>query len=196
MSANGVFTSTLDLSFFGGGYSTIAGEASSTFDYTFSSDVFVPVLAELNQTLTFDVQAGIVTPTVYGEFSGNIDFTLTEPARIEFGIQSYLYSGNNEINFTSSSSGFSIIAGTADITFPITISGTMAQFSLGQTTGAFGFALNSKVINYTLTNRARSGFNSIELGNTKENNVLIRRISEPNDIKLKNIGLTYAEVRN
>jgi hypothetical protein len=196
MSANGVFTSTLDFSFFGGGFSTIAGEASSTFDYTFSSDVFIPVLAELNQTLTFDVQAGIVTPTVYGEFSGTIPFTLTEPARIEFGIQSYLYSGNNEINFTSSSSGFSIIAGSADITFPITISGTMAQFTLGQTTGAFGFALNSKVINYTLTNRARSGPNSIELTRTMENDIVIRRVSEPNDIRLKDTGLTNAEVRN
>ena len=89
-----------------------------------------------------------------------------------------------------------LISGGADIIFPITISGTMAQFSLGQTTGAFGFALNSTVINYTLTNRARSGPNSIELTNTKENNVLIRRTSEPNNIKLKNIGLTYAEVRN
>ena len=167
MSANGVFTSTLDLSFFGGGFSTIAGEASGTFDYTFSSDVFVPVLAELNQTLTFDVQVAVETPTVYGEFSGTIPFTLTEPARIEFGIQSYLYSGNNEIDFTASSSGFSVISGGADIIFPITISGTMAQFSLGQTTGAFGFALNSTVINYTLTNRARSGPNSIELTNTK-----------------------------
>ena len=72
----------------------------------------------------------------------------------------------------------------------------MAQFSLGQTTGAFGFSLNSNVINYTLTNKARSGFNTIELTNNRENDVIIRRASEPNDIKLKNIGLTYAEVRN
>ncbi len=196
MSANGVFTSTLDFSFFGGGFSTIAGEASSTFDYTFSSDVFIPVLAELNQTIPFTVQVSVETPTVYGEFSGTIPFTLTEPARIEFGIQSYLYSGNNQIDFTASASGFSVIAGSADITFPILFSGTMAQFSLGQTTGAFDFSLNSSVVNYTLTNKTRSGFNSIELTRTKENGVVIRRISEPNDIKLKDIGLTYAEVRN
>ena len=162
MSANGALTSTLDFSFFGGGYSTIVGGAEGTFNYAFTSDVFVPVYATLDQTISFDVEAGIVTPTVYGEFSGTIDFTLTEPARIEFGIQSYIYSGNNEINFTASASGFSIIAGAADITLPITFSGTMAQFSLGQTTNAFGYALNSKVINYTLTNKSRLGINDIE----------------------------------
>ena len=194
MSANGVFTSTLDFGFFGGGYSTIAGGASSTFDYTFSSDVFIPVLAELNQTLTFDVQAGIVTPTVYGEFSGTIPFTLTEPARIEFGIQSYLYSGNNEINFTSSSSGFSVITGSADITFPITISGTMAQFSLGQTTGAFSYALQSKVINYTLLNKSRPNLtNGIRLQDTQNNQVTIKQ--QPNGVKIRNNGENFVIIR-
>ena len=82
MSANGVFTSTLDISFFGGGFSTIEGQASGVFDLSFTSDVFNPVLAELNQTLTFDVEAGIVTPTIYGEFSGAIDFTLDQSGRI------------------------------------------------------------------------------------------------------------------
>ena len=195
MSANGALTSTLDFSFFGGGYSTIVGGAEGTFNYAFTSDVFVPVYATLDQTISFDVEAGIVTPTVYGEFSGTIDFTLTEPARIEFGIQSYIYSGNNEINFTASASGFSIIAGGADITLPITFSGTMAQFSLGQTTNAFGYALNSKVINYTLTNKSRLGINDIELTRNMENGVVIRRISEPNDIRLKDSGETFAEVR-
>lgn len=195
MSANGALTSTLDFSFFGGGYSTIVGGAEGTFNYTFTSDVFVPVYATLDQTISFDVEAGIVTPTVYGEFSGTIDFTLTEPARIEFGIQSYIYSGNNEINFTASASGFSIIAGGADITLPIIFSGTMAQFSLGQTTNAFGYALNSKVINYTLTNKSRLGINDIELTRNMENGVVIRRISEPNDIRLKDSGETFAEVR-
>ena len=127
--------------------------------------------------------------------AGTIDFTLTEPARIEFGIQSYIYSGNNEINFTASASGFSIIAGGADITLPIIFSGTMAQFSLGQTTNAFGYALNSKVINYTLTNKSRLGINDIELTRNMENGVVIRRISEPNDIRLKDSGETFAEVR-
>tara|TARA_B110000459_G_scaffold156767_1_gene171592 strand:+ start:1195 stop:1782 length:588 start_codon:yes stop_codon:yes gene_type:complete len=195
MSANGALTSTLDFSFFGGGYSTIVGGAEGTFNYAFTSDVFVPVYATLDQTISFDVEAGIVTPTVYGEFSGTIDFTLTEPARIEFGIQSYIYSGNNEINFTASASGFSIIAGGADITLPIIFSGTMAQFSLGQTTNAFGYALNSKVINYTLTNKSRLGINDIELTRNMENGVVIRRISEPNDIRLKDSGETFAEVR-
>jgi len=195
MSANGALTSTLDFSFFGGGYSTIVGGAEGTFNYAFTSDVFVPVYATLDQTISFDVEAGIVTPTVYGEFSGTIDFTLTEPARIEFGIQSYIYSGNNEINFTASASGFSIIAGAADITLPITFSGTMAQFSLGQTTNAFGYTLNSKVINYTLTNKSRLGINDIELTRNMENGVVIRRISEPNDIRLKDSGETFAEVR-
>ena len=174
MSANGALTSTLDFSFFGGGYSTIVGGAEGTFNYAFTSDVFVPVYATLDQTISFDVEAGIVTPTVYGEFSGTIDFTLTEPARIEFGIQSYIYSGNNEINFTASASGFSIIAGGANITLPITFSGTMAQFSLGQTTNAFGYTLNSKVINYTLTNKSRLGINDIELTRNMENGVVIR----------------------
>jgi hypothetical protein len=195
MSANGALTSTLDFSFFGGGYSTIVGGAEGTFNYAFTSDVFVPVYATLDQTISFDVEAGIVTPTVYGEFSGTIDFTLTEPARIEFGIQSYIYSGNNEINFTASASGFSIIAGGANITLPITFSGTMAQFSLGQTTNAFGYALNSKVINYTLTNKSRLGINDIELTRNMENGVVIRRISEPNNIRLKDSGETFAEVR-
>ena len=195
MSANGALTSTLDFSFFGGGYSTIVGGAEGTFNYAFTSDVFVPVYATLDQTISFDVEAGIVTPTVYGEFSGTIDFTLTEPARIEFGIQSYIYSGNNEINFTASASGFSIIAGGANITLPITFSGTMAQFSLGQTTNAFGYTLNSKVINYTLTNKSRLGINDIELTRNMENGVVIRRISEPNDIRLKDSGETFAEVR-
>lgn len=195
MSANGVFTSTLDFSFFGGGYSVLVGGAEGTFDYTFTSDVFVPVYATLDQTLTFDVQAGIVTPTIYGEFSGTIPFTLTEPARIEFGIQSYMYSGNNEIDFTASATGFSIIAGSADITLPLIFSGTMAQFSLGQATGAFGYALNSKVVNYTLTNKSRLGINSIEIGRHSYNDVIIRRSSEPNDIRLKDSGETFAEVR-
>lgn len=195
MSANGALTSTLDFSFFGGGYSTIVGGAEGTFNYAFTSDVFVPVYATLDQTISFDVEAGIVTPTVYGEFSGTIDFTLTEPARIEFGIQSYIYSGNNEINFTASSTGFSIIVGGANITLPITFSGTMAQFSLGQTTNAFGYTLNSKVINYTLTNKSRLGINDIELTRNMENGVVIRRISEPNDIRLKDSGETFAEVR-
>jgi len=193
MSANGVFTSTLDISFFGGGYSTIEGVASSVFDLSLSSDVFNPVYAELNQTLTFDVAAGIVTPTVYGEFSGTIDFSLNQSARIEFGVQSYLYSSNNEINFTASSTGLVPVSGISTPTLEISFSGTMAQFSTLDGATAFGFVLNGIGQNYDLLNKSRFGSNDAELTRFASNEIVIKQ--EPNDVKIRNSGITYAEVR-
>mgnify|MGYP003635561802 FL=1 len=163
MSANGVFTSTLDYSFFGGGFSTIEGGASGDFTLAFTSDVFNPVYAELDQTLTFDVVAGIVTPTVYGEFDGTIDFSLNQSGRIEFGIQSYLTSANNEVEFSASSTGLVPVTGSFTPTFDINFSGTMAQFSLVQGATAFSFDLDSVVQNYTLLNKTRAGKNATEL---------------------------------
>ena len=193
MSANGVFTSTLDISFFGGGFSTIEGQASGVFDLSFTSNVFNPVLAELNQILTFDVEAGIVTPTIYGEFSGAIDFTLDQSGRIEFGIQSYLTSANNELDFTAISYGKVPVAATANPTFEILFSGTMAQFSEIEGATAFDFSLYGYGENYTLLNKTRFGKNDAELTRLASNEAVIKQ--EPNDVKIRNSGITYAEVR-
>jgi|TARA_B110000908_G_C10263663_1_gene461474 hypothetical protein len=193
MSANGVFTSTLDYSFFGGGFSTIEGGASGDFTLAFTSDVFNPVYAELDQTLTFDVVAGIVTPTVYGEFDGTIDFSLNQSGRIEFGIQSYLTSANNEVEFSASSTGLVPVTGSFTPTFDINFSGTMAQFSLVQGATAFSFDLDSVVQNYTLLNKTRAGKNATELTRFNSSEVVIKQ--EPNGVKIRNTGITYAEVR-
>jgi hypothetical protein len=192
--SNGVTTGSIDFNFFGGGYSVLVGDVSGAFDVSIASDVFVPVYANANNTLDFFITAGIETPTIFGEASGTIDFSLNQSGRIEFGIQSYLYSGNNEITFVGSATAFNPIVGGFDNVFPITFSGTMAQFSLGQTTGAFSYALQSKVINYTLLNKSRPNLtNGIKLQDTQNNQVNIKQ--EPNGVKIRNSGETFVEIR-
>ena len=95
MSANGVFTSTIDYTLFGGGYSVLVGGASGTFDVSIASDVVVPVVATSTNSLDFTLTAGVETPTIYGTASGSLDFSMNQSGFIVFGIQSYLYSGNN-----------------------------------------------------------------------------------------------------
>tara|TARA_B110000503_G_scaffold54658_1_gene87787 strand:+ start:3587 stop:4168 length:582 start_codon:yes stop_codon:yes gene_type:complete len=193
MSANGVFTSTIDYSFFGGGYSTIEGGVSGAIDVAFTSDVIVPVQATFEHILGFGFVGGIVTPTVYAEAAGDISFTLSN-AFIEFGIQSYLFSGNNEISFTGSATALAPISVSFTPTFDINFSGTMAQFSLGQTTGAFAYALNSKGQNYTLLNKSRPNKkNGINLTDAQHNGVTLRM--QPNGVKIRDNGTNYVEIR-
>lgn len=193
MSANGVFNEALGFTFFGGGYSTIEGEANNVLELTFSSDVFNPIAAELNQTISFDVVAGVETPTVYGEASVSIDFSLNQSGRIVFGRQGYGTSANNEINFTTDGLGLVTVSGVATPTFEILFDGRMAQFSLGQSTAAFALALNSNVVNYTLLNKSRTGKNSFELTRHKSNEIRIR--TGPNGVIIRKPGTNYAEIR-
>lgn len=194
MSANGVFTSTIDYTLFGGGYSVLVGGASGTFDVSFASDVVVPVVATSTNSLDFTLTAGVETPTIYATASGSLDFSMNQSGFIVFGIQSYLYSGNNEINFAASSTGIAPIVGVSNGLFPITISGTMAQFSLGQTTGAFAFAVQSKGMNYTLLNKSRPNLtNGIRLTDAQVNNVNIKM--EPNGVKIRDNGSNYVQIR-
>lgn len=192
MSANGVFTSTIDYSFFGGGYSTIEGGANSTFDLTIASNVFVPINASLTQSIDFSFQAGVETPTVYGDFAGTIDFTLDE-ARIVFGRQGYGTSANNEINFSATGSGYVTVEAIAQPIIGFTISATMAQFSLGQATAAFDFAARGIGQNYTLLNKSRGGKNGAQLTRFSSNNVRIKQ--QPNGVKIRNPGTNNAVVR-
>jgi len=191
--SNGV-TGSIDFSFFGGGYSVLVGEVTGTFDVSIASDVFVPVHANANNTVDFFIAAGVETPTIFGEFNGTIDFSLNESGRIEFGRQGYGTSANNEITFIGSATAFNPIVGGFDNVLPITFSGTMAQFSLGQTTGAFSYALQSKVVNYTLLNKSRPNLtNGIKLQDTQNNQVNIKQ--EPNGVKIRNNGETFVEIR-
>jgi|GEM_PF-4571346 len=192
MSANGVFTSTIDFEFFGGGYSTIEGQANSSFDLSFTSNVFVPIVATISpQTIDFNLSAGIVTPTVYGDFTGSIDFALD--ARIEFGRQGYGTSANNEIDFSATGSGYVTVEGFAAPTLDFSISATMAQFSLAEATAAFDFAVNSYVQNYTLLNKSRGGKNSFELTRFSSNGVRIKQLQ--NGVKVRNPGTNQVVVK-
>lgn len=192
--SNGVTTGSIDFSFFGGGYSVLVGQANGTFDVSITSDVFVPVHANANNTVEFFVTAGVETPTIYGEFNGTVDFSLNESGRIVFGRQGYGESANLSIEFTGSATATNPIVGSFDNIFPIEFSGTMAQFSLGQTTGAFSYALQSKVVNYTLLNKSRPNLtNGIRLQDTQNNQVTIKQ--EPNGVKVRNSGENFVIIR-
>ena len=70
----------------------------------------------------------------------------------------------------------------------------MAQFSLGQTTGAFAFAVQSKGMNYTLLNKSRPNLtNGIRLTDAQVNNVNIKM--EPNGVKIRDNGSNYVQIR-
>jgi hypothetical protein len=192
--SNGTFTGSIDYTFFGGGFSVLVGQANSTFDLSFTSDVFTPVHANANNTVDFFLTAGVETPTIYGEFNGTIEFDLNQSGRIEFGRQGYGESANLSIEFTGSATAFNPIVGSFDNIFPIEFSGTMAQFSLGQTTGAFSYALQSKVINYTLLNKSRPNLtNGIRLQDTQNNQVTIKQ--QPNGVKIRNNGENFVIIR-
>jgi hypothetical protein len=192
--SNGVTTGSIDFSFFGGGYSVLVGDVSGAFDVSIASDVFVPVHAEANNTIDFFITAGIETPTIFGEVNVTVDFSLNESGRIEFGRQGYGESANLSIEFTGSATAFNPIVGSFDNIFPIEFSGTMAQFSLGQTTGAFSYALQSKVINYTLLNKSRPNLtNGIRLQDTQSNQVNVKQ--QPNGVKIRNNGENFVIIR-
>ena len=75
MSANGAIITTLDFSFFGGGYLEVTGEATGSLPMIFGSSAVVPITGEIQPvTLDFIFQAGIETPTVYGEANLSISF--------------------------------------------------------------------------------------------------------------------------
>ena len=69
----------------------------------------------------------------------------------------------------------------------------MAQFSEIEGATAFDFSLYGYGENYTLLNKTRFGKNDAELTRLASNEVVIKQ--EPNDVKIRNSGITYAEVR-
>lgn len=193
MSANGVFTSTIDYTFFGGGYSVIAGGVpAQTIDMALDTSGAVAIVGELQPfALDFEFESEITPPFIYG--SAEVSFGFTGSAFLEFGIQTFGSSEwINRIEFTANSSAESVIAGVADITLPFNLDTNIFLFSLGDGLTGFDFSVAGKGTNLSTHKLSVTGSNSLKFINNDFNGYSIQK--ESNAVKIISDGGTDVEI--
>jgi hypothetical protein len=189
---NGTFSSTLDFNFIGGGVLVVSGGLPlSSYDFELDFAGVVPVVGTIEPiTLDFLLDAGVAAPTIYATADLSIGFTQT--GFIEFGIQSYLSSGNNAIDWSVDSTGFVTVSGSFDNTFDIDFSGTMTPFSLGDSTGSYAFVLDARALNYSEFNKSYDGKNLASIHDNIENSITMLEIQ--NHVKIIDSGQTGVKI--
>lgn len=190
MSANGVFSSTLDYEFFGGGYSVVSGGISGSLEASLNSAASVSIYGESNNSIDFSFSSLAGTPTLRAEFSGSIDFTVT--STVEFGVQRWATVAGR-IDFSANSEASSLVQSYADYSFDISLSASATQFSLGEVSGFYtfdvsGIGLNISTHVYDLIGRNEINF----VSGLEHNDVTI--LSKQTDVKLLNGDKTYVEI--
>lgn len=190
MSANGVFSSTLDYEFFGGGVVNVTGEVSASLEPILDFSAKALIFAESsNNHLDFTFSGGIQLPIIEATADLQIDFYAT--SSVEFGIQSYLFA-NTRIEYTVSSEAFSVVSGDIDVTVPFTVETQVTQFSLGQGNVSYTFDLQSLSINDSTHIYDRFGENGVSFGTIESNSIQLTH--DTNDITLVNAGETRVEI--
>ena len=193
MSANGVFTSTLDYTFFGGGFSIVSGGVpAQTIEYTFNSDVFVPITGDM-QTLPLDFTfSAAITPPII-QASADLSFGFTGSSFLEFGIQSFLSSEwINRIEFSANGFAETVIAGVGDITLPFNLDTNIFVFSLGDGLTGFDFSVEGKGTNLSTHLFSTTGSNSLKFIDNDFNGYLIPK--ESNAVRIISDGATDVEI--
>ena len=193
MSANGVFTSTIDYTFFGGGYSIVSGGVpDQTIDMVLDNSGVVSIIGEMQPlALDFTFASEITPPFIYG--SAEVSFGFTGSATLEFGIQTFGSSEwINRLEFTSNSFAETVIAGVGDVTLPFTLDTNFFIYSLGDGDTAFGFSVAGKGTNLSTHQFSTTGSNSLKFINNDFNGCLIHK--ESNAVKIVNNGGTDVEI--
>jgi hypothetical protein len=193
MSANGVFTSSLDYTFFAGGFSIVTGGVpAQTIDYTLNSDVFVPITGDM-QTLPLDfVFSAAITPPII-QASADLSFGFTGNSFLEFGIQSFLSSEwINRIEFSANGFAETVVAGVGDITLPFILDTNIFVFSLGDGLTGFDFSVEGKGTNLSTHLFSTTGDNSLKFIDNDFNGYLIPK--ESNAVKIISDGATDVEI--
>jgi hypothetical protein len=197
MSANGAIITTLDFSFFGGGYLEVTGEATGSLPMIFGSSAVVPITGEIQPvTLDFIFQAGIETPTVYGE--ANLSISFDSYGFIEFGVQRFGEVGqaNQAILFeyTANSAGYVTTHGYFDNTLNFNLDTNIFVFSLGETSGFInGWGVNSTALNISTREYSEDGINIVDIDKIEFNDALV--LVDSNYVEINPNGITYAEIK-
>ena len=191
MSANGAFSSTLDYSIIGGGVVSVKGPLSVQINPSISLEGRVPIYGEIQPfTLDLTIVSGIETPTIYAE-APNLSFGFTQYSTIEFGVQKWLESTNNSIEFTANSAGFLPVAGNADILFEFLSSTNIYVFSEGPVSVETSFSLASKARNVSTHYYTRVGENYVRF-DSESNGVKI--LDNSNGIRIADNGIREADI--
>lgn len=195
MSANGAITTTLDFSFFGGGYLQVTGDVSGTIENSFVSTALVPISGTISTVnLSFDLEARIETPTVYGE--ANLGFDFTGSSTIEFGVQRYLAVGTEKIvlfEYTAESTGYVLTHAYVEPTLEFSLETDIFVFSESEEfAGNIGFSVNSLGLNVSTRSYSRDGASYCEIDAVDHNDAYIKL--ESNLVEINSNGITYAEV--
>jgi len=193
MSANGAVTTTVDFTYFGGGYVEVSGEVSGSIDASFVFDGRIPIYGEINPvTIDFGFSAGIETPTIYGRVS-DASFDFTSYSFVEFGVQRYLSVANNTLfDYTANSEGYVTTHVNFNPTLDFNIDTHIYVFSLGDTTGTYTFSVDSLGLNISTRQYSKTGGNYVSFDGIDNNEY--RLVDPKNGINLISNGISKAEI--
>jgi hypothetical protein len=192
MSANGAVSTTVDFTYFGGGYVQVSGEVSGLIDTSFVFDGVAPISGEIQPvTIDFGFSAGIETPTVYG--TADVSFDFASYSFVEFGVQRYLSVANNILfDYTANSSGYVTTHANFNPTLDFTLDTNLYIFSLGDGSGTFSFDIESLGYNISTRQYSKTGGNYVSFDGVDKNAANV--INPINGIKLLNNGISKAEI--
>lgn len=193
MSANGVFSTTLDYQYFGGGVVQNTGEFSRLIDYSFDSSVQIPIVGQIdNFDLDFSFAAGIETPELNA--AADLSFEFSVSAQADQGIQRFatVEWKKLQVPFSVSANGYSIVAGTLDQTLEFNLDTNIFVYSELESSGTIGFVVSSKGTNVSTHVYDVQGANYCTLDASDYNNVQI--LSPYNNCTLIDNGIRQAEI--
>ena len=193
MSANGAVTTTVDFTYFGGGYVQVSGEVSGSIDPSFVFDGRIPIYGEINPvTIDFGFSAGIETPTIYGRVP-DASFDFTSYSFVEFGVQRYLSVANNTLfDYTANSEGYVTTHVNFNPTLDFNLDTHIYVFSLGDTTGTYTFSVDSVGLNVSTRQYSKTGGNYVSFDGIDNNEY--RLVDPKNGINLISNGISKAEI--
>lgn len=194
MSANGAFSTTLDFEFFAGGFTTLSGEASVSIEPSLVSYARVPITGTLNDfNLNFSF-TGRITPPIIQASAENLNFGFTSSSTIEFGVQRYAKSeyGSLVIPFTTTAQGYNLTHAYLNKTLDFTLNTKIYVFSLGESSGSYGFNLESTALNISTRAYSRDGANYCTFNGVDFNNAIIN--NQSNSVRIIDNGVRHATV--
>jgi len=193
MSANGVFSTTYDIQFFGGGVLQNSGEVSGLIEPSLDFHARTLVLAQSsNNFIDFTFAGGIETPELNATASLSFDFSVS--AQADQGIQRFAFVEWKalQIPFTGNAEGYSVVSGTADSILDFNIDAKYTIFSIGEKSGSFDFSVAAKGINVSNRQYQREGGNYCEIDGVEFNDVLMT--SQFNNVTILDNGERRAEI--
>jgi hypothetical protein len=172
MSANGVFSATLEYEFFGGGFSTISGSVLGSIEPAFNSTAKTLIFGEsTNNHVSFEFTSNAQQAAIDATASLDIDFTFTGTA--EIGIAVFVES-DARIEFTAAAIAYVPVKGSVDYTYSFNTDIKATQISFVAATASYEFGFYSKGLNYSTHVSDRVGKNGITF------------VANSNDVSLTN----------